>query len=200
MVGIVWVIAAIILQWTQSRGTGRRDFSVKAGDVLKGVFYNFTYAMLPSHKETVRLHPWKFAIGIVMHIGIFLALAKVLLLLVLPRSGPLSPVVSGAILGLSIVCGLYLFMRRVLSKDLHTMSSPEDYLSVLMTIGFLVIAILHEFGAMASGAYLIGAAVLFFYMPIGKLKHAWFFFIARADYGARLGYRGTYPAKNGAGE
>jgi hypothetical protein len=42
-------------------------------------------------------------------------------------------------------------------------------------------------------AFLIYAGVLFLYFPLGKLRHAVFFFVARADYGRRLGYRGVYP-------
>jgi nitrate reductase gamma subunit len=198
--GIVWMITAIILQWLQSRGSGRKDYSVKAGDALIGVLYNFTYAMLPSHKETIRLHPWKFTIGLVMHIGIFLAFARVIVLLFLPKLDAISPVFFGSIIGLAAICGLYLFVRRAVTRDLQSMSSPEDYISVLMTIGFLIVAMLHEFGVLTSGVFLICAAILFFYMPGGKLKHAWFFFIARTEYGARLGYRGVYPAKRGAGE
>ncbi len=194
------MIIAIIVQWLQARGSGRRDFSVKAGDALKGVLYNFTWAMLPSHKETIRLHPWKFTIGLVMHIGIFLALAKVIVLLFLPQVDAISPVVFGSMLGLAAICGLYLFVRRAVTRDLKLMSSPEDYISVLMTIGFLIVAMLHESGVMTSGVFLICAAILFFYIPGGKLKHAWFFFIARTDYGARLGYRGVYPANRGAGK
>ena len=199
-IGIVWVIISIIVQWAQSRGTGRTDYSARSGDVIRGIIYNFTWAMLPSHKETVRLHPYKFVIGTLMHIGIFLALAKALMLIVWPQVLHYNPAVPVVILAIAILCGIYLFFRRVLSSDLRKMSAPEDYISVVVTLGFMIAAMAHESGLISPGAFLICAAIVFFYMPIGKLKHAWFFFIARADYGARLGYRGTYPARNGAGE
>ena len=199
-VSIIWAIAAMVLQTLAARGGGRRDYSAKAGNSLKGIIFNLTWAMLPGHKETISLHPIKFAIGVLMHIGVFLAIARVLLLLIFPRMPLPSPIAFGVILGIAALCGVYLLLRRIFSIELHAMSSPEDYLSILMTIGFLSAAILHGLNIMSTSVFLILAAILFFYMPLGKLKHGWFFFVARMDYGARLGYRGTYPAKSGVGE
>jgi len=198
--GIVWAIIAMLMQTLTARGGGHKDYSVKAGSVLKGIIFNFTWAMLPGHKETMRLHPIKFTIGVLLHIGIFLAIAKILILIVYPQMAAFNPIAFGLILGIAVLCGIYLFFRRIFSVELRLMSSPEDYLSILVTICFLLAAIVHEFKIMNTGVFLILAALLFFYMPFGKLKHGWFFFIVRVDYGARLGYRGTYPAKSGAKE
>ena len=195
---IIWAIIALIAQVIIARGRGRVDYSKRAGSVLQGIIYNFTWAMLPGHKETISHHPVKFTIGVLMHVGIFITIAKVLVLLINPRIPPSGSFAIGFFLGLASVCALYLFLRRVFSRDLHSMSSPDDYISILMTFGFMVMGIVHDLSLVSSGAFLIYAAVLFFYLPIGKLKHALFFFIARADYGARLGYRGTYPAKTGS--
>ena len=195
---IIWAVLALIYQWIKARGAGRKDYSVGAGDPIQGVIYNFTWAMLPRHKETIRNHPVKFLIGVLMHIGVFIAIFKVLLLLFLPELGAVSPVILGIVLGLAAICGFYLFIRRVTSVELKAMSSPEDYISILLTLGFILMALVHELSLIASGVFLIYSAILFFYLPLGKLRHALFFFIARADYGSRLGYRGTYPKKNAA--
>lgn len=197
-ISIIWAITALIVQAIIARGRGRVDYSKRAGSVTQGIIYNFTWAMLPSHKETISKHPVKFTIGVLMHIGIFVTIAKVLLLLINPQIPPSGSFAIGFFLGLASVCALYLFLRRVFSRELHSMSSPDDYISILLTLGFMVMGIAHEFSIVSTGAFLIFAAVVFFYMPVGKLKHALFFFIARADYGARLGYRGIYPAKTGS--
>jgi nitrate reductase gamma subunit len=199
-ISIVWAIIALIVQAIIARGHGRVEYSKKAGSVSQGIIYNFTWAMLPSHKETISKHPIKFTIGVLMHVGIFITIAKVLILLINPRIPPSGSIAIGFFLGLASVCALYLFLRRVFSRELHSMSSPDDYISILLALGFMVMGIAHEFSLAGPGAFLIFAAILFFYLPVGKLKHALFFFIARADYGARLGYRGTYPAKTGSRE
>ena len=73
------------------------------------------------------------------------------------------------------------------------MSTAEDYVAILATCVLLALASLDSAGAEARLAFLIYAGLLFAYLPVGKLRHAVFFFVARADYGGRLGYRGVYP-------
>ena len=80
---------------------------------------------------------------------------------------------------------------------MRVMSCFDDYLAIIITIDFLIAAFMHEIGFLSPPIFLIHATVVFIYLPIGKLKHALFFFIARADLGARRGYRGTYPVKRG---
>ncbi len=200
LVSIAWAVIGLLVQWILARGGGRKDYSVRAGNPVLGIIYNFTWAMTPAHKETIRLHPVKFIIGILMHVGIFLAILKVLLLLINPSGVPSMPVTVSVILGVALLCGLYLFLRRCYSPDLRLMSSPDDYISIMLSLGLLLATILHGIELISNGALLIYASILFFYLPLGKLSHALFFFIARAEYGARLGYRGTYPVKHGAKE
>jgi hypothetical protein len=73
------------------------------------------------------------------------------------------------------------------------MSSPDDYVAVLLTCGLVAVALQSSLRP-GNPLLLLGyATVLFLYLPLGKLKHIVFFFAARADYGYRLGHRGVYP-------
>jgi len=189
------MVIALVVQWIQSRAQDRKEYGVKAGSVIKGIIYNFTWAMTPRHKESMRLYPIEFIIGVLMHIGILLAIARVILMLAYPPIAEIKQVAFVMIFGISILCGLYQFLRRVLSKELRTISCFDDYLAIIITIDFLIAAFLHEIGILSPPIFLIHATVVFIYLPIGKLKHALFFFIARAEFGARLGYRGIYPSK-----
>jgi nitrate reductase gamma subunit len=211
-ISILWAITALIYQWVKARGKGRRDYSVKSGDVIRGILYNFTWAMLPRHKETIRLHPVWFVVGVLMHAGILIAILQVLVYLLTPQPEgildvmdlrPLPALIStslSVIYFTAFLCAISLFLKRVFSALMRSMSSPDDYISVLLVIDFLFAALFHEQGGITWGTFLIHATVLFLYLPLGKLRHALFFFIARADYGARLGYRGTYPVKSGVKE
>jgi len=198
-VSIVWAVIALFVQWIQSRAQDRKEYGVKAGSVIKGIIYNFTWAMTPRHKESMRLYPIEFIIGVLMHVGIFLAIVRVLLILINPQITQISQIMQIVItilLGIAALCGLYQFLRRVLSKELRALSCFDDYLAIIITIDFLIAAFMHEIGFLSPPIFLIHATVVFIYLPIGKLKHALFFFIARAEFGARLGYRGTYPGKS----
>ena len=189
---LAWAAVALAAQVVIARGGGRRDFSRRAGRPGWGVLYNFTIAMLAGHKETARLHPVEFAAGILFHLGVFAALAEVTVLLVTGVAPPWF-IVPRLLAASGAIAGLGLFVRRVRSPLLRKLSTPDDYLAVLATCGLLGLATF-LFPGPASGAPLLGyAALIFLYIPLGKLRHAVFFFAARGDYGRRLGHRGVYP-------
>ena len=194
-ISIVWAVAALTVQAVRSRGRGRKEYAVRAGSVIQGIIYNFTWAMTPKHKETIRLHIFEFAIGVVMHIGIFLGFIRVIQLIISPQLVRFYPMFWNFILGLSFLCSFYLFARRIVSAELRKLSIPDDYISILLVFGFLFMDLLTEFRQVSISNFLIYASVLFLYVPLGKLRHALFFFLARAEYGGRMGYRGAYPTK-----
>ncbi len=74
------------------------------------------------------------------------------------------------------------------------MSAPDDYIAILATCGLLALASGYPIDAASDVVTLIYAVLLFAYLPLGKLRHAVFFFVARGDYGRRLGRRGVYPS------
>ncbi|MCP4231926.1 MAG: hypothetical protein GY771_17495, partial [bacterium] len=92
---VFWALVALIVQFLVYRGKGRKDFSIRAGSPMKGVLYNFTVAMTPRHKESIRNHPAKFLIGVIMHFGMFIAVAKTLQLIIYPGSEPFFPLILG---------------------------------------------------------------------------------------------------------
>lgn len=191
---IAWSALLLTAQLIVARGHGRRDFSVRAGSKLQGLIYNFTAGMMPAHKETVRKHPVKFLIGVVMHMGAFVGFAKTGMLLSAFSIEPLYPYVILPFLGIAFLCGVYLLVRRATTPYLRIMSVFDDYFSILATLCFIAFTMLHEANLIGGSFFLYSSAGLFLYLPLGKLKHALFFFVARANYGARLGYRGVYPA------
>jgi hypothetical protein len=195
LVSILWAVAGLGVQFFKAKGGGRTEYAVKSGNVLQGIIYNFTWAMTPKHKETIRLHMAHFAIGVVMHVGIFVGIIRILLILITPGMTSENPTWLGIYLIIAAGCALYLLFKRISSKETRLMSCPDDYISILLAIDFLLTSMLNGFGIISGDAFLIHATVLFFYLPLGKLRHALFFFVARTEYGARLGYRGVYPFK-----
>jgi hypothetical protein len=190
---ILWALIALVVQVVAARGGGRRDYARPAGKPSGGVAYNFTIAMLPAHKETVRRHPVKFAIGVVMHLGAILVLLGVVLLLAWPDGRYRVMALIRPLAVLALAAGVYLFIRRVFSKNLRVMSAPDDYVAILVTCGLLALASFYPADAERQVLHLVYAGLLFVYLPLGKLRHAVFFFVARGDYGRRLGHRGVYP-------
>jgi len=190
---ILWAVLALAVQVARARAGGQRDYSRRAGDPVRGMVYSFTAAMLPAHKETIRHHPLETSVGVVMHVGVLLCILGICLLIAWPAGGhrlllAMRPVVVAAFLA-----GLALFVRRSASRTLRAISAPDDFLANLATCALLAFAFLSPVNAQCEAALLSYTILFFLYVPLGKLRHAVFFFAARADYGRRLGYRGVYP-------
>lgn len=192
LLSTLWAVIALTVQVVLAWGGGRHEYARRAGHPLHGAAYNFTAAMLPAHKESVSHHPVVSIAGMLMHAGSILALAGILLLIVWPQTAAWVLRLVCPLLWLSLLAALFLLLRRAFSSDLRAISAPDDYLACLATCGLLAFGAL--FGiANQQAPFLVYTAGLLIYLPLGKLRHAIFFFFARGDFGRRLGYRGTYP-------
>jgi hypothetical protein len=199
-VSILWAVIALAAQVLSSSRGNPRDHGRRAGSPLRGVLYNFTVAMTPAHKESVRSHPAEFGIGVVLHAGALLALLMVVLSVVRPGTGVEIAAFLRPLFVVSMLAGGVLFVRRLRSANLRAMSAPDDYVAILATCGLLVFAAIGADGSSERIAFLIYAGLFLLYFPLGKLRHAVFFFVARGDVGRRLGYRGVYPAARAEAE
>jgi hypothetical protein len=157
------------------------------------VIYLFTAANHPLRKESIRGHPMEFALGVVLHVGALAALAVLLTAALRPAAGAalLARLPAGFLAALA--AGLALLARRALSADLRAMSTPDDYLAAGATCGLLAAAAAAGLAPGLLAPALFYTALLLIYLPLGKLRHALFFFLARTDHGRRLGRRGVLP-------
>lgn len=192
-VSLAWAVVALAFQVIVARGGGRHDHSRRAGSRARGVLYGFTTAMRPDHKESARLHPIAFGIGVLMHVGVVAALFGVVTLVLHPPTGDAVLGAARPVFAAALLAGVTLTIRRHRSATLRAMSTPDDHLAVAATCVLLAAAFFAPFGAPATIAFLACAVLFLVYLPLGKLRHAVFFFIARGDYARRLGYRGVYP-------
>ena len=159
-VSIAWAVIALAVQVVTAWGGGRKDYSRPAGSPLRGLVYGFTGAMTPTHKETIRLHPFKFALGLIMHVGVVLAMLAAAALLVWPSGGRRLAELGGPLFGVSLLAGLYLLVRRILSRNLRFMSVPDDYFAVLATCGLLAFACAYALGGEREVPFLVYAGLL----------------------------------------
>ena len=192
------------------------DFAPGRGSPGRAVLYSLTSAMLPWKKESARLHPVVYALGVAYHAGIFLALLWLVLLffgvgLTVPRpfgqgedipSGLSagSTFLSGAsalLLAASILCGLVLLLRRFAVANLRYFSSPDDYFANLAVTIFQALTATALLGWIGTASLFIYGGLLLAYVPFGKLRHAIYFPFARVYLGLFYGRRGVWPATGG---
>lgn len=176
------------------------DMSEKSGDTTKGIVYANTTAMLPQNKESAYLHLPGYAAGMLFHIGIFTSFL-VFLLSFFPFFNRWIEVstlrlIIAAVLAVTCLSGYILLFRRVLSKDLKGLSTPDDFISNALTSTFQLFTILHlvwPTNGVVTALYYIACALLFVYMPFGKLRHAVYYFAARYHLGFFYGWRNVWP-------
>jgi len=194
--GFTIFILSTIVQLARLIGSGQKeDPSMLRGNTKPAVFYSLTFAMLPVKKETAYLHLPTYTAGILYHVGTFLSffwLAIIFFNVTLP-----SILKTGSFLFLMItgVCGIGILFKRIIKEKLRYLSNPDDYASNLLVTAFQIITGLSLVrNEITSIVFLIGG-IIFIYIPLGKLRHAVYFFTTRIYLGLFYGKRGVWPPK-----
>jgi nitrate reductase gamma subunit len=171
------------------------DFAPPSGKTWPAIQYSFTGAMSPTKKESAFLHLPTYAAGILYHLGTFLAIFLFfLMLLQFPFSGMFAVLLSVFFL-ITGGCGLAILIKRMVKHELRSLSSPDDYISNLLVTLFQLTTALVLLMPESGAGYFILASLLLLYFPVGKLKHAIYFFAARYQLGLFYGRRGVWPPK-----
>lgn len=91
------------------------------------------------------------------------------------------------------LAGFTLLAKRLVKPELRGLSSPDDFVSNLLSSLFALLACLATYLPSLAGLWLGEAILLLLYAPVGKIRHCLFFFTTRYHLGAFFGRRGTYP-------
>lgn len=198
--GALWAVVGLAVQGLSARRAARRDRAAPAGSALAGVAYGFTTALSPARKESASRHPFTFAAGAVLHLGVLASLVTVLASAALPAVLPPMRLALACAEGAGLAACVFLLVRRLRILDLREISPLDDYLANVMIGLLLASALAFLADALPASALHVLTAILLFYLPFGKLRHALFFFLARGEMSARLGHRGVYPPAHGGPE
>ncbi|MCX6256356.1 MAG: hypothetical protein NTW49_00405 [Bacteroidia bacterium] len=172
------------------------DFSVPAGNISESIRYAYTSSMNPARKETAFLHLPTYAAGIIYHAGTFLSL--IFFPFIWLQLSPSEPVIfiTSIVLVSSALCGIGILIKRMTNSRMRKLSNPDDYISNILVTGFQVTTVIVLNFSSAYFTYFIVSGLLFLYFPVGKLKHAVYFFAARYHLGLFFGRRGVWPPVN----
>ena len=171
------------------------EYARRAGHIGKAVRYAFTGAMSPAVKESAYLHLPTYIAGIIYHIGTFLAIILFFLALFNIWIQEWMMWIPVTILIASGVCGISILIKRMSKHELRALSNPDDYISNILVTAFQLITAMAMINATYIPAYFIIVSILLLYFPLGKLKHAVYFFAARYHLGYFYGWRGVWPPK-----
>ncbi len=172
------------------------DYSKQSGNIPTAVAYAFTKAMSPTKKESAYLHMPTYTAGILYHLGTFLSIFLFFIIILNLNFGlPTNYVLSG-FLALSGISGLGILIKRIIKKELLSLSNLDDFISNILVTSFqfaTAFVLWMESGFMT---YFIITTALLLYLPMGKLKHTIYFFAARYHLGFFFGWRNIWPIAN----
>lgn len=171
------------------------DYAPSSGNTRLGIQYSLTGAMNPRKKESAFLHLPTYTAGILYHLGTFLSIPLFFLLLLQFQIPSFPASVFAVFFLVTAACGTGILIKRIIKRELRSLSSPDDYVSnILVTLFQVFSCFILLFPSVAPGYYVVASALLL-YLPAGKLKHALYFFAARYHLGLFYGWRGVWPPK-----
>lgn len=187
-------LTALSLMVIRMASFGKRTFFAKpAGDTKKGILYAFGRGMLPGEKESARHNIVTYMAGVVYHLSTFVALLYVLLVIVIPGALEESSLYFALAALPGLAAGVGLFLKRLSNRTLRAISCPDDYASNAMVDVFLASVVFDALDLAVRPILLSVSILLFLYIPVGKIRHCFFFFYMRILFGRFYGSRGVVP-------
>jgi hypothetical protein len=174
----------------------RKPLAASKGTVSGAVLYSLTGAMLPWKKESARRHTAVYILGVGYHLGVFLGFTWLIAFLLDADVPQVVRSLSAGLLALTALCGLALLVRRVADPKLRYFSNPDDYVSNIMVTTFQAVTAAGLIRSDLIPGIFISAGILLLYIPLGKLRHAIYFVLARVYLGQFYGRRGVWPVRN----
>ncbi len=186
-----WFVLLLVLRTVVVLRRGYRlELGTAKGDPRRGILYSLTFSMLPWKKDSTRRHPWTYAAGMGMHLGVFLTV-----LFALGRrftswpewSLPLFAIVAG----IGLLSTLGLCVKRGTRGYMRAISSADDFLANMLIQLYLLGGLLAALLPGADAFWRLSAILLLIYVPLGKIYHMLLFFVSRALFGLQFGRRGV---------
>jgi hypothetical protein len=189
-------LSILIFLIIRTRSLGhKRLHSASRGDWRKGIIYAFGKGMMPWEKESAQKHLWTYIAGFVYHFGIFAAFVYLIHLIVMGSLGSPLLNVLRALMIAGFVCGFSLFVKRSSIAIMRKLSCPDDYVANAFVDLFILLAMLDTFLPEIRPVLYAQAIIVLLYIPVGKIRHCFFFFYSRILFGYFFGRRGVYPQK-----
>lgn len=165
------------------------------GDAKKGVLYAFGRGMLPWEKESSGKHLPAYFAGMLYHAGVFAALFYLLSLIFSLELSMLFISLLRILFVLGFLGGFILLSKRIFLPAMRKISCPDDFVANIIVDLFLIFALVHTYSATVAPLFFLLAILMFLYIPVGKIRHCFFFFYARILFGLFYGRRGVLPPK-----
>lgn len=166
------------------------------GSAAAGVLSSYALLFLPWSMVSTRKRPWLWLEFAVYHLGLAAAISVTFTMPFAP--GLLTMTVRQALAGITALAaaiGVLKLVRRISLIELRVISTPDDYFSLVAGESFLVAAsvVLVADSPMSRLVFFSITAGYLFYVPLSKVSHYVYYFLAALVTGARYGLRAVRP-------
>jgi hypothetical protein len=195
--GLAWLLLSFIkfaLALIPSRW--RSNPAPALGKAGSGIAYSFTGAMSPSKKESAYMHLPTYTAGLIFHIGLFSAILFLFIMLIGTSLPDWLSKVFLVVFAAGSLCGSGILIKRIFSPILKSISNADDFISNIMVTGFQLVSALVAWNTDFIDVLFIYSFVLAVYIPLGKLRHSFYFFSSRIALGIYYGTRGVWNKKS----
>ncbi len=175
----------------------KKDMAAARGSVGRAILFAFTLGMAPWEKESTRIHWVAYFRGILFHVGVFMALAVLLVSPWLAALPLLLAWLAAAVTAIGAVAGFAGIGMRLAEENVRVLSLPDDYFSVFLTSLFTALACGVLLWPALLPAFYIAAAILLVYVPFSKIRHCVYFFYSKFFFGLNFGRRGVIGQPEG---
>jgi nitrate reductase gamma subunit len=201
---LVYTTRIIWLLHFKAGGERQASTATRFATPTRSILYSWANIGMPWAMESTRRHFLLYAQFVIFHLGVTAAIALSFVIPYAPgllRSIVLVRVLQ-VVIGAACVVGILRIIRRVGSRYMRAISSPDDYFSlILLTVWFF-------FGAWAVPndisrgeghlvAFFVLTAFFLIYVPFSKISHYLYYPFTRYYLGKTMGYRGVYPLQRG---
>ena len=203
------IVYALRIRWLLKfkAGKERQAATGASGKTpTKGILYSWANIAMPWAMESTRTKFFLYVQFVVFHLGVTLAIA---LSFIIPYGPGLleSTAVVRAIQVFTagaFIVGVMRMVRRVSSKYMRAISTPDDYFSLALLTVWFFFATLAAPNDTSGGegillAYFWMTAFFLIYVPFSKISHYLYYPFTRYYFGKSMGHRGVYPMKHDPG-
>lgn len=171
----------------------------------RGILYSWGNVGMPWAMESTRKHLFIYVQFVLFHLGVTAAIVLSFIIPYVYGQNPLPALLSlifQVIIGAAFVVGVYRIVRRAYNVYMRTISTPDDYFSLLLLTVWFWFAFWGTPNNLAAGettllVYFCLTAFFLVYVPFSKISHYLYYPFTRYYFGKSMGHRGVYPIVRG---
>lgn len=178
--------------------TGRDDTNPR-----KGFIYSWGNIGMPWAMESTRTKLFLYFQFVIFHLGVTAAIILMFSISFYFKDTPIPPQLTltfRIIIGAAFVVGVLRIIRRIGSKYIRAISSPDDHFSLWLLTAWFLFGYLAAANNPANGewkllTFFIMGSFFLVYVPFSKISHYLYYPFTRYYLGRSLGRRGVFPIK-----